>query len=184
MSSVNALKARAAPRTVADEIIESVRQHGGRASTALRVLVETLTTAGGHRTAEELADEEDVGAFGDLGLEGGARGEGGVGGGGAEIGEAAELLADAEEAGLGPLGRREGVELVIADGAEQDGIGAQVQGPLSQGRHEGVVDDQPPAAGVHAVGSIKWWLISCSKRRLNRRSLPTNTASTAVFMLS
>ncbi len=53
--------------------------------------------------AEELADEEDVDAFGDLGAEGRVGGEGGVGDGGAEVGEAAELLADLQEAGLGAL---------------------------------------------------------------------------------
>jgi hypothetical protein len=41
-----------------------------------------------------------------------------------------------------------------------------------------------PDAGVQAVGSTRYCPHICRKRRLNWRSLPTNTLSTAVFMLS
>jgi hypothetical protein len=41
-----------------------------------------------------------------------------------------------------------------------------------------------PAAGVQATGSTRWWSIIVRKRRLKVRSLPANTAVTAVFMLS
>ena len=75
--------------------------------------------------AEELADEEDVRAGGDLGAEGRAGSEGGVGDGWSKVGEAAEGLADLEEASLGTLVGRECVELVVADGAEQDGVGGE-----------------------------------------------------------
>ena len=56
------------------------------------------------------------------GLRGELADEGFVGDGGAEIGEAAEGLADVEEAGFGALRGRERVELVVADGAEEDGV--------------------------------------------------------------
>ena len=72
--------------------------------------------------AEEFADEEDVGVLGDFGAQGRVFGERGVGDGGAQVGEAAEGLADLEQAGFGALVRREGVELVVADRAEQDGV--------------------------------------------------------------
>ena len=86
--------------------------------------------------AEELADEEDIGRVGDLGLEGRAGGEGLVGDGRAEVGKAAELFADAEEAGLGALRGRERVELVVADGSEEDGVGGEgeVEGGLREWR--------------------------------------------------
>jgi hypothetical protein len=48
--------------------------------------------------------------------------ERGIGDGGAQVGEAAEGLADLEQAGLGALVRGEGVELVVADRAHQDGV--------------------------------------------------------------
>ena len=72
--------------------------------------------------AEEFADEEDVDVFGDLGAQRRAVGERGVGDGRAQVGEAAEGLADLQQAGFGALVGREGVELVVADRAEQDGV--------------------------------------------------------------
>ncbi len=48
-----------------------------------------------------------------------------IGDGGAQVGEAAEGLADLQEAGFGALVRGEGVELVVADGADQDGVGVE-----------------------------------------------------------
>ena len=75
--------------------------------------------------AEQLADEEDVGVFGDFGAEGRVFRERGVGDGGAQVGEAAEGLADLEQAGFGALVGREGVELVVADRAHQDGVGLE-----------------------------------------------------------
>ncbi len=52
-------------------------------------------------------------------------GERGVGDGRAQVGEAAEGLADLEQAGFGALVGGEGVELVVADGAEEDGVGLE-----------------------------------------------------------
>ncbi len=75
--------------------------------------------------AEQLADEEDVDVFGDFGAERGAFGERGVGDRGAQVGEAAEGLADLQQTGFGALVGRERVELVVADGAEQDGVGVE-----------------------------------------------------------
>ncbi len=75
--------------------------------------------------AEEFADEEDVDVFGDLGAQRGAVGERGVGDRGAQVGEASEGLADLQEAGFGALVGREGVELVVADGTEQDGVAVE-----------------------------------------------------------
>jgi Fur family ferric uptake transcriptional regulator len=40
-----------------DAMMDLVRGRGGRASTARRVILETLQAAGGHRTAEQLAAE-------------------------------------------------------------------------------------------------------------------------------
>ena len=75
--------------------------------------------------AEELADEEDVDVFGDLGAQRRACRERGVGDRRAQVGEAAEGLADLQQAGFGALVGREGVELVVADRAEQDGVGVE-----------------------------------------------------------
>ena len=72
--------------------------------------------------AEEFADEEDVDVFGDFRAQRGAFGERSVGDGGAKVGEASEGLADLQEAGFGTLVGREGVEFVVADCAEQDGV--------------------------------------------------------------
>ncbi len=82
--------------------------------------------------AEKLADEEDVGASGDLCFQRRVFAELGVGDGRAQVGEAAQGLADGEQAGLGALVRRERVELVVAHGAEKNGVGlkAQVDGGL------------------------------------------------------
>ena len=85
--------------------------------------------------AEELADEEDVDVFGDLGAERGVGGERGEGERGAQVGEAAEGLADLEQAGFGALVGGEGVELVVADGAEEDGVG--VEREVERGGGEG-----------------------------------------------
>ena len=95
--------------------------------------------------AEELADEEDVGVFGDFGAEGRVFRERGVGDGGAQVGEAAEGLADLEEAGFGALVGREGVELVVADGAHQDGVGVErgVEGRGGERRAGGVMATPP-----------------------------------------
>ncbi len=89
--------------------------------------------------AEQLADEEDVRAFGDLGTQGRVGRERGVGDGGAEIGVAAEGVANLEEAGLGTLVRGERVEFFVADRAEQDGVGfeAGVEGGGGQRRAGG-----------------------------------------------
>ena len=84
--------------------------------------------------AEELADEEDVDVLGDFGAQGGVFGERGVGDGGAQVGEAAECLADLQEAGFGALVGGEGVELVVADGAEEDGVG--LEAGVERGRGE------------------------------------------------
>ena len=86
--------------------------------------------------AEEFADEEDVDALGDFGAEGRVFGERGVGDGGAEVGEAAEGLADLQQAGFGALVGGEGVELVVADRAEEDGVGVErdVEGRCGEGR--------------------------------------------------
>ena len=75
--------------------------------------------------AEEFADEENVDVFGDLGAQRGAVGERGVGDGGTQVGEAAEGLADLQQAGFGALVGGEGVEFVVADSAEQDGVAVE-----------------------------------------------------------
>ena len=77
--------------------------------------------------AEELADKEDVGAVDDFRAEGRGGGELGVGDGRAEVGETAERLADVEQAGFGAFVGGEGVEFIVADGAKQDGVGAESQ---------------------------------------------------------
>ncbi len=99
--------------------------------------------------AEQLADEEDVGAFGDLGTQGRVGRERGVGDGGAEVGVAAEGVANLEEAGLGTLVRGERVELFVADRAEQDGVGfeAGVEGGGGQGRAGGRDGDSAEEQG-------------------------------------
>jgi hypothetical protein len=84
--------------------------------------------------AEQFADEEDVGTLGDLRAQGRIGGEGGIGDGGAQVGEAAERLADLEQAGFGALVRREGVELVVADGAHEDGVGLEAGVERSRGQ--------------------------------------------------
>ncbi len=86
--------------------------------------------------AEELADEEDVNVFGDLGAQRGAGGEGLEGERRAQVGEAAEGLADLEKAGFGALVGGEGVELVVADGAEEDSVGRRARGQAWPGAGE------------------------------------------------
>ena len=63
--------------------------------------------------------------FDDLGAQRRAAAEGRVGDRGAQVGEAAERLADLQEAGLGALVRGQRVELVVAYGTEQDGVGVE-----------------------------------------------------------
>ena len=84
--------------------------------------------------AEELAHEEDVDALGDLGAQRRVVAERGEGEAGAEVRVAAEHLADLQQAGFGALVRREVIELVVADGAEEDGVGVErdVDGLLGQ----------------------------------------------------
>ena len=54
----------------------------------------------------------------------------------AKVGEAAEGLAELQKAGFGALVGRERVELVVAYGAEQDGVGVErdVEGGGGEGR--------------------------------------------------
>jgi Fe2+ or Zn2+ uptake regulation protein len=46
-----------APATTVDEALDRVRRNGGRVTSSRRFLLRALFTAGGHRTAEELAAE-------------------------------------------------------------------------------------------------------------------------------
>ncbi len=89
--------------------------------------------------AEELAHEEDVDALGDLGAQRRVVGERGEGETGAKVRVAAEDLADLQQAGLGAFVGREVIELVVADRAEENGIGVErdVDGLLRQRRSFG-----------------------------------------------
>ena len=85
--------------------------------------------------SEQLADEEDVDSCDDFGLEHRVICERVEGEAGAEVGEAAERGANVEQAGLGAGGGRKVVELVVTDGAEQNGVGGEreVEGRRGQG---------------------------------------------------
>ena len=72
--------------------------------------------------AEEFANEENVSAIDDLRAQGGIDGELFEGEGWAQIGEAAERGAQLQEAGLRAFVGRERIELVAADGAEENGV--------------------------------------------------------------
>src|SRR6185437_3180145 len=77
------------------------------------------------QAAEKLADEEDVDAPGDLGAQRRVVRERGEGEAGTEVREAAEDLADLQKTGLGALVGCEVVELVVADGAEENSVGIE-----------------------------------------------------------
>ena len=62
--------------------------------------------------------------------------------GGAQVGEAAERGANLQQAGFGALVGRQGIELVAADGAEQDGVGVEsAAARVSAGRGVPSCDD-------------------------------------------
>ncbi len=72
--------------------------------------------------AEEFADEENVGVFNDFRTKRRAFGERSVGDRGAQVGEAAKGLTDLQEASFGTLVWREGVEFVVANCSEENGV--------------------------------------------------------------
>ena len=61
--------------------------------------------------------------------------------GGAQVGEAAEGGANCEQAGFGALVGRKGVELVAANGAEEDGVGVERGGEGVGGEGRSVLHD-------------------------------------------
>ena len=75
--------------------------------------------------AGQLAHDHDVEAVDELALERGGVGERGIADGGAEIGEQLEILAQAEQPGLGALVVRHAVPFRPADGAEHHGVGGE-----------------------------------------------------------
>src|SRR6185312_11132172 len=83
---------------------------------------------------EQLADEEDVDALGNLRPQRRVFGERRICGRRAEVREAAKLLANLQQTGFGALIWRQGVELVVSHCAEQNGIGvkAYVDGRLGK----------------------------------------------------
>jgi hypothetical protein len=70
------------------------------------------------KTAEQLAHEENVNVFGDFGTQGRTFGKRRVSDGRAQVGKASKRLANLQETSFGALIWRQGVELVIADGAK------------------------------------------------------------------
>ena len=88
------------------------------------------------QTAEQLAHKQDVGAFRDLRPERRVIRKGLVRDGRPQVRKASERFANLQEAHLGPLARRQIVELVIADSSQQSGVALQglLQRPIGQWR--------------------------------------------------
>ena len=91
--------------------------------------------------AGQLAQDQDVEAFDVLAPERGGFGERGIADGGTQVGEQVEVLAQAQQAGLGAVLVGDLVPLRPADGAEHDGIGGFRLGQrLAVERHAVLVD--------------------------------------------
>jgi hypothetical protein len=77
---------------------------------------------------QQLADEEDVDAFRNLGAQRRIFGERRIRRRRPQVGKAAKLLPNLQQAGFGALVGRQGVELVVAHRAQQDGVGFEAGG--------------------------------------------------------
>jgi len=75
--------------------------------------------------AEQLADKEDIDIFRNLRTQRRAAAERLVGDRGAKVGKTAERLANLQQTGFGTLVGSKRVELVVAHGPEQDGVGVE-----------------------------------------------------------
>ena len=73
-------------------------------------------------TTEQFADEENVGVFNHFRTQRRAVSKRSVGNGGSKIGEAAEGLTNLQQARLGTLVGGQGIEFVVTNCTEQDGI--------------------------------------------------------------
>jgi hypothetical protein len=90
--------------------------------------------------AGELAHDQDIEVFDQLALERGGLGQRRIADGGAQIGIKGEILAQAQQPGLGPLVIGHVVPLRPADGAEHDRVGGL------GARHVGIRDRLPWAS--------------------------------------
>ncbi len=102
--------------------------------------------------AEQFADEENVCAVDDFGAERPVDGEFFEGEGGAQVGKAAESGANGKQAGFGALVGGEGVELVAADCAEEDGVGGEGGGEGVGGQRRAVGGDGDAADALVVEG--------------------------------
>ncbi len=91
--------------------------------------------------AEQFAHEKNVGAVDDLRAQRRVDGEFLEGEGGAQVGVAAQRGAQLQQAGFGALVGRKGIELVAADGAEENRVGVECRGQGVGGERGAVVDD-------------------------------------------
>ena len=100
--------------------------------------------------AGQLAHDHDVEAVDQVALERGGVGERLIADGGAEIGEQLEVLAQAEQPGLGALVVRHAIPFRAADRAEHDGVGGKraLHGGLGDGLAMGVVGAAADQVGL------------------------------------
>ena len=102
--------------------------------------------------AGQLAQDENVEAFHVLATQRGGLGQRRIADGGAQVGEQVEVLAQLEQAGLGPDLVGHLVPLRAADGAEDDGIRASALASVSPSRGTPNLSmEAPPTSAVSVL---------------------------------
>ncbi len=74
------------------------------------------------QAAQQLADKQNVGAFGHFGAQRGVARQRRVGNGGPQIGKPAQSLAELQKSRFGPAIRGQGIEFVAAHRSQQHGV--------------------------------------------------------------